>query len=176
MPDLLQQSASAYLDLSRYSYTIIGGKNQKILTATLSFPLDAYHHLAGFQYSRLESLRLRKPALMNVLSGAVSHQMLLDSGFQHSDRLECIILLQDCLESSQFIFRYLGLKGISSTIKADYLMQWQNIVFFFSDSTPVSIFRNVRNINYAMNSPRYTVLKIIRRNISTDEVATVYEW
>ena len=174
MCDLLKKSALAYQVLSGYEYTLTCGRKGVITHVAIRFPSNGYHHLAGFQYTRLAILQDRKRALDTILSGKVTYSQLIDSGFQHSDRLECLLQLQELLESNRFVFRYRKHENPFSKVRADYLMQMEDIVFFTSGDTPISIFKN-NSDDYQRNCPRLTVLQICRAHVETGETVTVYQ-
>lgn len=174
MCDLLKKSALAYQVLSEYEYTLICGKKRELTHIVLRFPISAYHHLSGFQYSRIALLRERKSALDAILSDKVSYVQLIDSGFRHSDRLESILHLQDLLENNEFVFRYRKHENPHSKIQADYLIQHKNILLFISEEAPISIFKNESN-DYQRNCPRLTVLKIYRTHLKTRKQIIVYQ-
>lgn len=174
MCDLLKKSAMAYQALSQYEYTLICGRKGVQTIVTIRFPANAYHHLAGFQYARLAALSDRKTALNKVLSEKVTYAQLIASGFQHSDRLECIQHLQTNLETNQFVFRYRGHELPFSKIQADYLMLMEDVVFFTSDDVPVSIFKNKTN-DYRQGCPCLTVLQIRRKHLKTEQEVITYQ-
>ena len=60
MCDLLKKSALAYQALSEYEYTLTCGKKGELTHIVLRFPIGAYHHLSGFQYARIATLREKK--------------------------------------------------------------------------------------------------------------------
>lgn len=174
MCDLLKKSALAYQALSEYEYTLICGKKGELTHIVLRFPIGAYHHLSGFQYARIATLREKKTALDTILSGKVSYVQLMDSGFQHSDRLENILHLKELLESNEFVFRYRKHENPHSRIQADYLIQQKNILLFISEEAPISTFKSDSN-DYQRNCPRLTVLKIYRTHLKTGEQIIVYQ-
>jgi len=175
MCDVLKKAALAYERLAQYEYQITCGRKGHLLTVVLSFPESAFHHLAGFQYARLEKLKEQKSALQVILSEQVSAQSLSESGFKHWDRLEGIIALQENLEQNRFVFRYREHECPFSKIQADYLLTWEDVVFFIANQSPVSIFRNVLNTEYEKRCPKFTVLKIERISKSTQEVLALYQ-
>lgn len=174
MCDLLKKSALAYQSLAEYEYTLLCGRKGVLTRVTIQFPVNAYHHLAGFQYARLAALRDRKSALDTILAEKVTYAQLLDSGFQHDDRLACIAQLQSHLENNQFVFRYRGHEQAFSKISADYLMQMEDIAFFTAGDTPVSIFKN-NGIDYQRGCPQLTVLQIRRKHLKTGEETVPYQ-
>ena len=175
MCDVLKQSAEAYRELSRYAYTIIGGRKGKQITVEIRFPVDAYHHLAGFQYSRIEALKEQKTALDKVISGEVSARQLQDSGFKHMDRLPAICDPKVRLEENRFVFRYRGYEQPFSMIRAEYLFSFDDVVMFVDDSIPVSIFQNVKNVKYEKGCPQYTVLQIKRTNLTDNQEEILFQ-
>lgn len=174
MCDLLKKSALAYQALTEYEYTLVCGRKGVRTCVTILFPVNAYHHLAGFQYARIAALSDRKTALDTVLSEKVTYSQLVDSGFQHSDRLECIQVLQKHLENNQFVFRYRGHEQPFSKIRADYLMQMEDMAFFTSNDVPVSIFKSTKE-DYRRNCPQLTVLQIRRKHLKTGREMITYQ-
>lgn len=174
MCDLLMKSALAYKDLSIYEYTLTCGRKGIKTQISIRFPESAYHHLAGFQYSRLTALKEQKSALNNVLSEKVSYVQLIASGFRHSDRLESLVCLRECLEANRFVFRYNSKAHPYFKIDADYLMLFEDIVFFTKGVSPVSIFKNT-TADYQQGCPQLTVLQIRRTNLTTKEEAVTYQ-
>lgn len=175
MCDILLQSAQAYQTLMDYEYKIIGGRKGQTVEVSIAFPQDAYHHLVGFQYSRLSKLKGQKTALRYILDGQVSFEELKGSGFKHWDRVENLVALKECLENNRFVFRYKKHECPYSQIRADYLFSWDDVVFFTSNGIPVSLFRNQSRTDYARSCPQYTVLRIDRTNKQTGEICTVYQ-
>lgn len=53
MCDLLKKSALAYQALAEYEYTLVCGRKGVLTSVTILFPINAYHHLAGFQHSEI---------------------------------------------------------------------------------------------------------------------------
>ena len=164
----------AYQQLMNYEYKITVGRKGTLIVVSLSFPESAFHHLAGFQYSRLEILKEQKSAFSKVLNQKVTFDMLSNSGFQHWDRIEGIISLQQNLEANRFVFRYRSHECPYSKIQADYLLTWEDMVFFISEGLPVSIFRNTAHTEYEKRCPKFTVLCIERVEKATGECRTVY--
>lgn len=174
MCDLLKRSALAYNELSAYEYNIVCGRKEVKTCVIVKFPKDAYHHLAGFQYTRLSILKERKTALDKILSDRVSYSRLIESGFKRTDRLESIILLQKNLETNNFVFRYSPNDHPYSKIQADYLMSFDDIVFFIKDNLPISIFKSV-TVDYKQGCTKLVVLQIRRMCLSTKQETVTYQ-
>lgn len=175
MCDILLQSAIAYQTLMDYEYKIVGGRKRQTIEVSISFPQDAYHHLVGFQYSRIAKLKGQKTALRCILNREVSFEMLKTSGFKHWDRVQSLIDLKECLESNRFVFRYRTHECPYSQIKADFLFSWDDVIFFTAEGIPVSLFVNQKQTDYTQKCPQYTVLRIDRTNKITGETCTVYQ-
>ena len=54
--DLLQQSALAWKEIIEYQYLFTYGYKKQLYPISLTFSLDDYPHLAGFQYMKDISL------------------------------------------------------------------------------------------------------------------------
>ena len=54
--NLLQQSALAWKEITEYRYLFTYGYKKKLYPINLTFSLEDYHHLAGFQYMKDISL------------------------------------------------------------------------------------------------------------------------
>ena len=54
--DLLQQSAQAWKEITEYRYLFTYGYKKQLYPITLTFSLEDYPHLAGFQYMKDISL------------------------------------------------------------------------------------------------------------------------
>ena len=54
--DLLQQSALAWKEIIEYQYLFTNGYKKQLHPISLTFSLDDYPHLAGFQYMKDISL------------------------------------------------------------------------------------------------------------------------
>lgn len=172
LQSVLMRSAVAYQRLTAYDYKITAGRKGEKTEISLSFPEDAYHHLAGFQYARIQALSEQKTALRRVLSTSGLHEQLCRSGFKHWDRIESLITLQERLESNRFVFHYKTHETPFSRINADYLLTWDNVLFFINDAKPVSIFQSSND--YSRACPKLTVLAIERTERRSSRVEVVY--
>lgn len=175
MCDLLMKSARAYRMLENYAYTIIGGRKGSTITVQITFPEDAFHHLAGFHHTRIDALKGQKTALANIISSGVTFAQLLGNGFTSEDRLEAICTLQESLENNKLVFRYRNHEQPFSKIKAEYMFTWGNNMFFIDNGIPVSIFENKKHIDYTSGCPRFTVLQIKRKYVKTGKEIIIYQ-
>ena len=172
MPDLLTESALAYEQLVKTQYRFALGKKGKLYSFVLLFPVEGYHHLAGFQYARsIAQLANKKSALSMVLSHTVTQQDIVNSGCFSSleGRLEGICNLPRLIEQNRIVFRYRGHEKPGSRIRAEYLLthciSTQKKLHFFINSkspgfmVPVSLFDNP-NGRYEINCPKVSTLSI----------------
>lgn len=174
MDDLLYQSALAYQSLMPYRYSFMLGHKMKSSYISIYFPEDAYHHLAGFQYSGIAALQNQKTALQIILAKQITHEHFAKEGFQHEDRWQGICQLQNMIETNELIFHFRGHEKVGSNIIADYVIHNPSSFFFMCENDPVSIFGNTGQ-NYQKGCPRYVVLKTWRENIATLEKTLVYQ-
>ena len=174
MCDLLMKSARAYRMLENYSYTIVGGRKGSTIAVQITFPEDAFHHLAGFHHTRIVALKEQKTAISSIIYGAVTYDQLLGNGYTSEDRLEAICSLQENLENNRLVFRYRKHEQAFSKIKAEYMFTWNNNMFFIDNGIPVSIFENKKHVDYTSGCPRFTVLQIKRKYVKTGKEITIY--
>lgn len=59
--DILYQAASIWNELTEYNYVFTYGYKNKLYTINLTFSLDDFPHLAGFQYLKDISLPKYNP-------------------------------------------------------------------------------------------------------------------
>lgn len=92
---LLYNAVGAWKELTEYYYVFTFGYKQKLYTIHLSFPLEKFPHLAGFQYLRDINLPRFNPAkTMNmILSGKISHSQI-EKGSQYEGKRKNIKFLQ----------------------------------------------------------------------------------
>ena len=125
---LLYNAAVAWKELTEYYYVFTFGYKQKLYTIHLSFPLEKFPHLAGFQYLRDINLPRFNPAkTMNmILSGKISHSQI-EKGSRYEEsvkpRLEALIRLKETLEQDFLLHSYMPqFYSFTTQIKANYLI------------------------------------------------------
>ena len=64
--NLLQQSALAWKEITEYRYSLIYGYKKQLYPLHLTFSLEDYPHLAGFQY--MKDLSLHSYILADIIS------------------------------------------------------------------------------------------------------------
>ena len=175
MEDLLKQSALAYFKLSAYRYHYILGRKGKLYAYTLAFPQEAYKHLAGLHKTRIEAFKVKKSALMAVLSGKVSETDVVEHREELYIRWSRICCLQAMIEANACVFRYRGHEFRGSTIKGEYLIADRNTMFFINDGVPVSLFCPTDDqLLQVRQCPKMTTLQIQREEIGTGSFNTIF--
>ena len=125
---LLYDAAVAWKELTEYYYAFTFGYKQQLYTIHLSFPLEKFPHLAGFQYLKDINLpRFNPSKTMNMtLSGKISHSQI-EKGSQYEEsvkpRLEALVRLKETLEQDFQLHSYMPrFYSFTTQIKADYLI------------------------------------------------------
>ena len=183
MNGLLVDSARAYKALLSVKYRFTIARKRTLIRLTMSFPIEGYHHLAGFQYAGVVQLRNRKEALGKVLSGEITASQLQAAGTYNSiaDRLTAITLLPVLLEQGRLIFHYRGHEQKWSDIRADYLASMElgdSFVCYFTaedrlEQVPVSIFIRPDK-DYMKFCPSYKVLQVEKEDLLAGTSEVVY--
>lgn len=176
MNDILLNSALVYRDLMNVKYHVMIARKQKLVPLTISFPVEGYYHLAGFQYAGINQLKNRKNALDKILTETVTsvHLRSADAYDYIENRLIAIAMLPELLENGRIIFHYRGHEQRWSDIRADYVASMNigssNMFFFTAEDSnteqvPVSIFLRDDN-DYTQFCPGYKVLLVEKENVS----------
>lgn len=173
MDDLLKRSAQAYNSLLPYRYHFTLGWKGQLRHISISFPIVAYYHLAGFHKVGMSMLSIKKKALNTVLSGVVTHAHFINAGANLEDRWTGICRLKEMIESNRMVFHYRGHEQPGSVIKGDYLMVFEDFAFFIAGDTPESIFAQGKH-RYEQGCPRFTTLQISREDTLNALHETVY--
>ena len=103
--DLLYEAASAWQELTAFSYRIIYGKRGILHTITLQFEVSEFYHLAGFQYMNDIVLPVRfshTKAIEAALSGRITQAHIAKSENWEAikERLTAITKLRQALDTS----------------------------------------------------------------------------
>lgn len=167
-----KDAALAYRELMKYRYKFLLGHKGRAETLVLSFPKEAFHHLAGLHKIGLSRVRNKKYALDSILDDEITVE---DSRQVMSDRWDCVCDLKRMIESNSLVFRLQKKTFPGSQIRADYLITEAQCLFFIKDGEPLSIFtaRDDQMTN-AHRSLRLTTLMIEREELETGIVETLY--
>lgn len=126
--DLLVLAASAWTELTEYRYSFTYGYRKQLYTICLSFSVQDFPHLAGFQY--LKDIQLPKfnppKAVEMILSGKIkydtvqkAHSSIISSNLDYLP----LVHLKDTLENDFGLYSFMPrFYPFATTIKADYLI------------------------------------------------------
>jgi len=126
--NLLQQSAKAWKEIIEYQYLLTYGYKNKLHQINLTFSLEDYPHLAGFQYAK-------DIALPNYSNSKVADRILEEKisfeEFQKAadyekmikPRLEALVHLKESLDNEFNFYSFMpSMYSFYTSIKADYLI------------------------------------------------------
>ena len=184
--NLLQQSAIAWKELTEYSYLFTYGYKKKLFTINLTFSLDDYPHLAGFQYMKDLSLpNYTSAKLINRnLEGKISFKNIQKAAQYETlikPRLKALIHLKESLDNPFVLLSYLPkMYPFYTNIKANYLIsshinftsyifiiQSNKLSSFKCDYLCCSLFEKGER-DYNTNQKTLTILKKERIHIPTN--------
>jgi hypothetical protein len=126
--NLLRQSAQVWKELTEYRYLLTYGYKQKLYPINLSFSLEDYPHLAGFQYMKDISLpNYASSKIVNrILEDKITFEKVQGSAKYENmikPRLEALSHLKDSLDKEFTLYSYVPhLYPFITSIKADYLI------------------------------------------------------
>lgn len=146
--DILYDAATKFLILEQFEYQFVISRRRKLQTIKLNFKNTDFFHIAGLQYltdiiipqDRAETIK------EIVINHSVSEQIISksenfiskDSKKDVKSRIEELRFLEEYLNTENFIkiFNINNQKGMSSVIRADYLIEsWfkniSDIVYIF---------------------------------------------
>lgn len=169
----LFDAASAYRALMKYRYRFLLGHKGKAETLVLSFPAEAFHHLAGLHKKEIERTKNKKHILEAILAKPEDFNACFSE--EILDRWECMIHLREMIESNSLVFRLRNGALAGSRIMADYVLSDDIHLFFVRSGHPVSVFtaseNKLKNVSRCL---RLTTLKIDREDTETGITETVY--
>ena len=126
--NLLQQSALAWKEITEYRYLFTYGYKKKLYPINLTFSLEDYHHLAGFQYMKDISLPNYTSAKIvdRILEGKIPFEKV-QKATQYEEmikpRLEALVHLKNSLDNEFTLYSYMPrMYPFITNIKADYLI------------------------------------------------------
>ena len=184
--NLLLQSAMAWKEMTEYSYLFTYGYKKKLFTINLTFSLDDYPHLAGFQYMKDLSLpNYTSAKLINrILEGKISFKNIQKATQYETlikPRLKALIHLKESLDNPFVLLSYMPkMYPFYTNMKADYLISshinFTSYIFIIQSnkSSPVesnylccSLFEKSER-DYKTNQKTLTILKKERIHIPTN--------
>jgi len=110
--DILQQSALIWKELTEYRYLLTYGFKKVLYPLNLSFSLEDYPHLAGFQYLKDISLPnyTSKRIADRILEGKIQLGKIQEAQLFEEmvkPRLEALIRLKDSLDDEFTLYSYM---------------------------------------------------------------------
>lgn len=139
--DLLQQAATAWKELTAYTYRITYGKSGVLHEIVLKFELAEFYHLAGFQYLKDIALPVRFSHTKTVdviLSGKLTESDIAKSEnyAQIQERLTAITKLKSALDTAFKVYHFNpNSLPFFTRITAKNLIsaEYGDVVFLFTD-------------------------------------------
>ena len=184
--NLLLQSAMAWKEMTEYSYLFTYGYKKKLFTINLTFSLEDYPHLAGFQYMKDLSLpNYTSAKLINrILEGKISFKNIQKAAQYETlikPRLKALIHLKESLDNPFVLLSYMPkMYPFYTNMKADYLIsshinftsyifiiQSNKLSSFKCDYLCCSLFEKGER-DYNTNQKTLTILKKERIHIPTN--------
>jgi hypothetical protein len=126
--DLLKQSASAWKEITEYRYLFTYGYKHRLYPINLTFSLEDYPHLAGFQYMKDISLPNYTSAkiINRILEEKITFEKVQKAAKYKEmikPRLEALIHLKNSLDNEFTLYSYMPrMYPFITSIKADYLI------------------------------------------------------
>lgn len=126
--DILQQSALVWKDLTEYQFLLTYGYKKELHPINLTFSLEDYPHLAGFQY--LKDIALpnysSKRIVDRILEGKIQLEKIQDAKHYEKmvkPRLEALIRLKESLDEEFTLYSYMPrMYPFFTQIPANYLI------------------------------------------------------
>lgn len=191
--DILYHAASEWKKLTEYSYILTYGYKKKLHTISLTFSLEDFPHLAGFQY--LKDLSLPRYKSKKIVDKILSHKISLEQiekGIKYTNfvkpRLDALTHLHDILKTDFHLFSFMSrMYPFTTTIKADYLisshLEFISYIFIIQTFPSNKSKYNYQccsaftkgNRNYETNQRPLTILKKERLHIPTNTCSILYD-
>lgn len=192
--DLLYAAAVAWMELTEYDYIFTYGYKKCLYPIKLSFPVERFPHLAGFQYLKdVELPRFNSAKTLDKILGGTIKYSQIKKGIQFElavkPRLEALIRLKQTIENEFTLYSFTPqYYSFSTRIKADYLISSVSspIDFIFiiqsdphgeaaiCDFVCCSAFTQTER-DYRENQRPRTILKKERVHIPTNTSTTFFD-
>ena len=110
--DILWRAAFVWNKLTAYRYVLTYGYKNHLYTINLTFSMEDFPHLAGFQY--LDDLSLprynARKIVQKILDKRIRYEQIV-KGVKYEEmvkpRLEAIVCLEEILENDFYLFSYM---------------------------------------------------------------------
>ncbi|MFQ7319184.1 MAG: PBECR4 domain-containing protein [Massilimicrobiota timonensis] len=126
--NLLHQSAKAWKEIIEYRYLFTYGYKKQLYLINLTFSLEDYPHLAGFQY--MKDISLPNYSSSKIVDRILEGKILFETVQKATQydkmikpRLEALIHLKESLDNEFNLYSYMPkMYPFITNIKADYLI------------------------------------------------------
>lgn len=191
--NLLQQSAKAWKEITEYRYLLTYGYKKMLYPINLTFSLEDYPHLAGFQYTKDISLPNYSSAKVadRILEGRIPFEKI-KAAAQYEDmirpRLEALVHLKEALDNEFNLYAYMPIMyPFNTSINADYLISshfgFDSFIFIIKASSQselkcdflcCSIFKKGER-DFEANQRSRTLMKKERIHIPSDTTDILFD-
>jgi len=166
--DLIYDAAAKFLVLEQFEYHFVVSQKRRLQTINLNFIDTDFFHIAGLHYltdiaiprDRTKTMDeiLIKHTITDPVIGRSVHYVSKDSKTDVKSRIEELRFLEEYLDTDNFIriFNVRNQKGMSSVIRADYLIE----SWFKGSSDTVYIFIRQRE----ENPEYYCIVSFFKKN------------
>lgn len=166
--DLIYDAAAKFLVLEQFEYHFVVSQKRKLQTINLNFIDTDFFHIAGLHYltdivipkdrtKTMDEILIKHTISDRIVSKSV-YYVSEDSKKDVKSRIEELRFLEEYLDTDNFIkiFNVRNQKGMSSVIKADYLIE----SWFKNSSDTVYIFIRQRE----ENPEYYCIVSFFKKN------------
>lgn len=126
--DILKQSALAWKEITKFRYNLTYGYKKTLYPISVTFSLEDYPHLAGFQYAKDAPVQNYASAkvVSRILEGKISHETISKASQYEGmilPRLKALVHLKNAFDNDFTLYSYMPrFYPFYTDIKADYLI------------------------------------------------------
>ncbi len=124
----VSKAAEAYKNMGQYNYEFIITKNRNSpkIKIVLDFDLSKFYHLCGLHDLKIDTIQLlsRKAIFDRINDGTYKDELFQKSEnfSQITDRITCLIRLEEMLDSNDTVFKY-NLHKKGTCLECDYIIK-----------------------------------------------------
>ncbi len=189
MNDVFVNAAEEYKKMLNIQYTLVVGYKEKEYNIEICFEKTEFHHLAGLQY--LNDIRYirrtnRSEIFDNIRLGRIDENYLSQSSGYNKilHRLQTVSDLENFLDRSEVIFKFVKPANPHSMISADFILKsslnGENIYFFIQKKKDDKYFgksifaQSNKNFDYIRGHAQCVLLYKEKINLITNEKQILY--
>ena len=184
--DLLLQRAKDFEKISHYTYKYTMGRKGKLYVFEIDFRKSDFHHLIGLKkLTDIEAVDDKREIVFdNILSGAITYDMLIQSSFfeEIRERFDSFENFTKIFNDENTTYKYTqDLRH--SQIPADYLFTndtYDSLLYVFvkqrnnEDVFCCDSFFPFKQFEYERGQTKLTMLKVERYNKDTNETEVIF--